>query len=444
MAIQNGKVSTDDILDSAVTTAKIKDDAVESEKIGDNEVITAAILNANVTNDKLGTDISAAKLTAGTIPDARFPATLPAANGSALTNLTASNLTTGTVATARLGSGTANSTTFLRGDSTYAAPSTSTVPTNRNLIINGAMEVAQKGTSHTSGAQTYWLDRFYTYIFAASGRTISQSTDAPAGFKHSLKIARDSGNSGTTTTYMSQPCESASCVGFAGSKITLSFYAKAGANFSPTSNNISVNVYSGTGTDQTMMAGLTGAVTAIGVTQAITTDWVRYTFTSGSVVPTDSNQLVFQITHAPTGTAGANDWYEITGVQIELGESATDFVHEEYGTTLAKCQRFFLNYVEGNTKSIGVGGFYNTTVLAVHIQPTVTFREAPSFAFGSGADWYYADRNGASVTGNWTAVSWAQLNSVGFYGTFGSSTGGHVAFARTNNASAYIWFDAEM
>ena len=80
MAIQNGRVSTNDILDSAVTTAKIKDDAVESEKIGDNEIITATILDANVTNAKLGTDISAAKLTAGTIPDARFPATLPAAN----------------------------------------------------------------------------------------------------------------------------------------------------------------------------------------------------------------------------------------------------------------------------------------------------------------------------------------------------------------------------
>ena len=144
MAIQNGKVSTDDILDSAVTTAKIKDDAVESEKIGDNEVITATILNANVTNDKLGTDISAAKLTAGTIPDARFPATLPAANGSALTNLTASNLTTGTVATARLGSGTADSNTFLRGDSTFAAPASTSTIVPYNPIINGDFVIWQR------------------------------------------------------------------------------------------------------------------------------------------------------------------------------------------------------------------------------------------------------------------------------------------------------------
>ena len=446
MAIQNGKVSTDDILDSAVTTAKIKDDAVESEKIGDNEVITAAILNANVTNDKLGTDISAAKLTAGTIPDARFPATLPAANGSALTNLTASNLTTGTVATARLGSGTANSTTFLRGDSTYAAPSTSTVPTNRNLIINGAMEVAQKGTSHTSGAQTYWLDRFYTFIFGASGRTTSQTTNAPDGFKHSIRMQRDNGVSTTTGFYFSQPCESASCVGFAGSKITLSFYARKGANFSSTSDFINVAVYSGTGTDQSLMAGLTGATSVIGtLNQAITADWVRYTFTSGSVVPTNSNQLVFQIIQTPTGTAGADDWYEITGIQIEKGESATDFVHEEYGTTLAKCQRFFLNFVQGTNKQIGVSGFYNTTTVSTNVYPPVTFREPPTMAFGSGSDWYLAERDGGSVTGNLTTTSVPQENAVGFYGnSFGSSTSGSACFLRTNNSGAYIWFDAEI
>ena len=194
------------------------------------------------------------------------------------------------------------------------------------------------------------------------------------------------------------------------------------------------------------MDGITGEVAVIGTTnQAITADWVRYTFTSGSAVPADSNQLHFQILNSDTGTAGANDWYEITGIQLEIGSSATDFVHEEYGTTLAKCQRFFLNYVTGNTKSIGVAGFYNTTTVACHVQPPVTFRNTPSFAFGSGADWYYVDRDAGSVTGNLNAGSWLQINSVGFYGSsFGSSTSAMVCFLRTNNTGAYIWFDAEL
>ncbi len=64
-------------------------------------------------------NLNADNLTSGTVPDARFPATLPALNGSALTDLEATNIATGLVPTARLGTGTASSTTFLAGDQTY-------------------------------------------------------------------------------------------------------------------------------------------------------------------------------------------------------------------------------------------------------------------------------------------------------------------------------------
>jgi hypothetical protein len=66
-----------------------------------------------------GSALNASNLSSGTVPDARFPATLPALNGSALTNLEATNIATGLVPTARLGTGTASSTTFLAGDQTY-------------------------------------------------------------------------------------------------------------------------------------------------------------------------------------------------------------------------------------------------------------------------------------------------------------------------------------
>jgi hypothetical protein len=69
------------------------------------------------------TSLNASSLTSGTLPDARFPATLPSASGTNLTSLNASSLANGTVATGRLGSGTADPSTFLRGDNTWAVPS---------------------------------------------------------------------------------------------------------------------------------------------------------------------------------------------------------------------------------------------------------------------------------------------------------------------------------
>ena len=468
-AIDGTKVA-DDSLDSehyaatSIDNEHLADNAVGTDEIADDAVTYAKIQNVSATDRILGRDSASAGVIeeitpanvrtminvadganayvhpnhSGEVTSTADGATVIADNIVDEANLKVSNApSNGYMLTAQSGD---------TGGLTWAEAGGTSNATTRNLIINGGMEVAQKGGgSHTTAAQTYWVDRFYTYC-ASAGKTFSHSSNGPDGFQHSLKIQRDASNSSTNPVYLSQPAESASSVGFAGSKITLSFYARKGANFSPTSDFINVAVYSGTGTDQSMMAGLTGSTAVIGTTnQALTADWTRYTFTSGSVVPTNSTQLVFQILHSPTGTAGANDWYEITGVQIEKGESATDFVHEEFGTTLAKCQRFFLNYVQGDDKSIGVAGFYNTTTVAQHHQPPSTFREAPSFAFGSGSDWYYVDRNGGAVTGNLTAGSWMQINSVGFYGnSFGSSTGGHVCFMRTNNSGAYIWWDAEI
>ena len=316
------------------------------KNIGTDDIQTGA-----VTNDKIAdTTISNGKL-AGSIANDKLANSAITINGSAIS---------------------------LGGSTTVGGN------TSRNLIINGAMEVAQRGSSSTSGAQVYLLDRFYTFIFSASNRTISQVTDAPDGFKHSIKLARDSGDSGTAGTYLSQPCESSACVGFAGEKITLSFWAKAGANFSSASSNISVAVYSGTGTDQTLMAGLTGSVAVIGaVNQAITTSWARYEFTSASAVPTGSNQLVFQIIQTPVGTAGADDWWEITGIQIEIGESATDFVHESYGDTLVKCQRYYQKHdcADSTYNIFGTGIRTGATTAEIPIPLPVTMREKPTFGY---------------------------------------------------------------
>lgn len=101
---------------------------------------------------------SASDLSSGTLPDARFPSTLPAVSGANLTSLNASSLASGTVNTARLGTGTANTSTFLRGDNSWVAVTSSqwtTNGTNINYAGAGNVGIGVTGTPtdklHVSG-----------------------------------------------------------------------------------------------------------------------------------------------------------------------------------------------------------------------------------------------------------------------------------------------------
>ncbi len=91
------------------------------------------------------TAINASNLGSGTIPNARFPATLPAVSGANLTSLNASNLASGTVPTARLGTGTADGTTYLRGDGTWAA-------------ISGGDDLGNHTATQTLVLGTNWIN----------------------------------------------------------------------------------------------------------------------------------------------------------------------------------------------------------------------------------------------------------------------------------------------
>ena len=313
----------------------------------------------------------------------------------------------------------------------------------KNLIINGSMAVAQRGTSTTSGAQVYLLDRFYTYSFAATGRTVSQSTDAPDEFSHSLKVQRASGNTATTDLYLSQPIESKNCVGTAGKKVTFSFWAKKGANWSKSSSTFPVTVTSGTGTDQSFMAGVTGGVTLINSSATLTTSWVKYSFTSSVVVPTNSTQLIYQTITGWTGTAGADDSFYITGIQLEVGETATDFEHRSYGEELALCQRYYeKSYAQGvavgnasRAGSVGSGGTQGQTStgeitggtiqfsVEKRVQPTITFYDHAGTS-GKG------ERLNAGITwfsGSTMAVTLSNAKHVVFVSTTGNAATGAFA-----------------
>jgi hypothetical protein len=136
---------------------------------------------------------SAGDLSSGTLPDARFPATLPAVSGTNLTSLNASSLASGTVSAARLGSGTADATTFLRGDNTWGLPSGVSQWTTSGSNINyatsgGNVGVGQSnptykldvnGTAHVSGNMT--VDGNLAAKYQDVAEWVPSSEQLPAG-----------------------------------------------------------------------------------------------------------------------------------------------------------------------------------------------------------------------------------------------------------------------
>ena len=252
---------------------------------------------------------------------------------------------------------------------------------NNNGIINGGMDIWQRGTSFAipSSTYTYTADRWIGLRFS-TGSTVSQQTASLDGFQYSARVARDSGNTGLGIIYLGYNLETADSYKYAGKTVTLSFWAKAGANFSSASSALAVIWASGTGTNQKQMDGFTGASTLVSSSVTLTTSWQRFSFTV--TVPSNSTQQGFQFNYTPVGTAGAADNFEIVGVQQEFGSVPTNFKRAGGGTIqgeLAACQRYYFRYTGGGSYSLYTTGVLTGTTSGwAFVQYPVTPRVTPT------------------------------------------------------------------
>ena len=249
-----------------------------------------------------------------------------------------------------------------------------------NVIINGAFDIWQRGTSFTyaGGAQNYVCDRWQGWATAA-GTNLSISRQAgTANLQYAARFQRVSGNTSTASLVFAQTIETANSIPLAGQSVTLSFFARVGANFSPTPGNFTATIISGTGTDQNHTA-FTSATTVVASAISLTSLWVKYQITG--TVAANATQLGIRLVMVPTGTAGANDWFEITGVQLEAGTVATPFKRNapSLQAELAACQRYFWRANLAN--GVGFTGFSdNTTNFLAFVQLPVSMRVPPVFS----------------------------------------------------------------
>ena len=209
----------------------------------------------------------------------------------------------------------------------------------RNFLKNPRMDLWQRGTSFAipASTKTYTADRWVAYR-AATGSTVSRQT-GPTGQSYGLRYQRDPGNTSTATMRILQALPTANSLPMAGQVVSLRINLAAGANFSPAGGTVSLIVTTGTGTDQDPVTTWTGTADALSITQAVTTGSTDYVF-DNVIIPANTNQVKVEASWVPVGTAGANDWCQLNGVQVSAGSMA-GFEQIPPEQNLAECQAFY-------------------------------------------------------------------------------------------------------
>jgi hypothetical protein len=328
-------------------------------------------------------------------------------------------------------------------------------PVNVNPVLNSAFQVWQRGTSisiaaSTAAASGYSADRWDTATGANQAITISRQTTSDTTnlpfIQYCARYQRNSGQTGTGALTFAQNFESINSIQYAGKTVTFSFYGRAGANYSATSNALNVYIWNGTGTDQNVIgAGFTGQNAFINSSATLTTTWQRFTFTA--TVPTNATQIATGLSFTPTGTASTNDYFEVTGVQLEVGSVATPF--KTYAGTiqgeLAACQRYY--WRSGNTSVFAAhgNGYASTTAVAdfVIVNPVPMRVGATSVEFST-----LAVFDGVNAIAAITTVTLQQTSNRTTTISTGGSSGLTIyrpyTLLNNNNAAGYLAASAEL
>jgi hypothetical protein len=347
----------------------------------------------------------------------------------------------------------------------------------KNRIINGAMVVSQyNGTSSVSIDNTknqYYIDRWAIQNNTGSAVfSYQQVTTAPTGFNNSLKITvttADGSLSSTAKSQIYQPIEGFNFAdlgwGTASAKtITISFWVQSSVigTFGGALNNESqnrsypftyaINVANTWEYKTVTIAGdttgtWTGATNAIGVYVSFSLG--AGTTRSGTAGAWNSNWNT-SATGATNLLATNGATFYITGVQLEVGSTATSFDYRPYGTELALCQRYYYRLkATALNKVFNCGGqCYATTGAIVSIPFPVTMRTEPSALEQSGTagDYRVYNATGSAVTCTAVpALSDATVsNSVVLCTVASGIVAGNSTFLFSANSNAYLGWSAEL
>ena len=349
--------------------------------------------------------------------------------------------------------------------------------TNRNLVVNGAMQVAQRGTSDVGSTGGYkTVDRFSHYASGLDENVTQSQVDVASGtipytlgFRKAFRITNGNQTNGAGADdilfgFYNLESQDVSNSGWnytsASSFITLSFWVK-----SSVAQNFYGYIRTRDGTEQSrpFQTGSLTANTWTKITKVITGNsniqidndanvgmglyfapFIGTDFTDNSKT-VDTWSAYSSSARTPDNTS---TWYttndatfEYTGVQLEVGSHATDFEHLSYGDTLAKCQRYYYRTTEATTTNIlNMGVETNTAAGGGQPFPT-TMRASPSITFGSGLSFFSAATSGTtfSLTQNRSSTT-----HLAVFISISGATAGQAGSIFKSGSDGYIEANAEL
>ena len=325
------------------------------------------------------------------------------------------------------------------------------VGAGKNAIINGGFDNWQRGTSFVSTGLAYTADRFQTSLGTMTSGTITTTRQSAglAGFNYALRFQRNSGATTTGNGYLTYSLDSLNTIALQGKTITVSFYARAGANYSPSGSGLFFVSNTGTGTDENINNGYTGQSTIGSTTTTLTTSWQRFSYTYS--VSSTAQEIGFYWAYTGVGTAGANDYYDITGLQVEIGAVATPFSRAggSIQGELAACQRYYYRWTAANLSTGYIANGANLTTSASYaiIRMPVPLRTNPSLETSGTASNYRLYNGGTNVAcTSVPAIDQPHNETPTVYFTAsGSLTLGYATYIGANSTTAaFLGFNAEL
>lgn len=346
---------------------------------------------------------------------------------------------------------------------------------NRNLIINGAMQVAQRGTSKTgvSSDGYYTCDRMKVRTGSTGVYTVTQDASGPSGFSNSWKIECTTADASLAASDYLFPLIAIEgqdlqqvAKGTSDAKpLTLSFWVK--------SNKTGTYQVTFRDEDNSRQVGATYAISSSGVweyvtllipadtTGAFSNDnglslVIEWWLAAGSANSSGAVPTSWGASSDANRAAGLNvnladtigNYWQITGVQLEVGDTATPFEHRSYGQELALCQRYYQkiggtenNLIIGHSHTYAGGYSYGV------FKYDAPMRAIPSGSVSTNAagTWRYRYGSGSNVDNIATQVGIDQfgISQCRFFMGHGQAANTQ-GWIRGQSSASYVMLDAEL